>query len=52
MNQVPVLQFVNPVQSDNIKRKKAVHCVSNAHQANINHKKGKDHARIVTTVTI
>ena len=52
MNQVPVLQFANRVHWATIKMRKAVPCVLNAHQANINHKKGKDHARIVTTVTI
>ena len=52
MIQVPVLQFVNRVHSDTIKRMKAVPCVLNAHQANINHKKGKDHAKIATKVTI
>jgi hypothetical protein len=52
MNQVPVLQFANRVHSDTIKMRKAVPCVLNAHQENINHKKVQDHAKIATKVTI
>jgi hypothetical protein len=52
MNQVPVLRFANRVHLDTIKMRKDVQCVLNAHQANINHKKGQDHAKIATTVTI
>ena len=52
MKKVPVLQFVNPVQSDTIKRKKAVHCVFVVYQVDTNRKKEEGRAKIAIQVNI
>ena len=52
MKLVPVLQFVNRVQLDNIKRRKAVHHVFVVYQVGTNHKKEEGCAKIATKVNI
>ena len=52
MNQVPVLQFVNPVHLDTIKMRKAVHCVFVVYQVDTNRKKEEGRAKIAIQVNI
>ena len=52
MNQVPVLQFVNPVHLDTIKMRKAVHCVFVVYQVIPNRKKEEGRATSAIQVNI